>query len=286
MTALAFAAAIWACAAPAGAAVSSAVWTIDGLADPESAYYDAGSRSLFISNVNGDPAAKDGNGFITKADLNGKVSKLKWVTGLNGPKGLKACGGRLYVADIDQIVVIKIASGTIERRIGLPGAKFLHDVTSDKKCQLYVSDLFGSAIYKVAAGEARLWMDGPDLQSPNGLYWLEDKLVIAAWGLTADGSTQTPGRLLAVDLVRQGVSPLLGPLGHLDGLQRYKDGWLVTDFVNGTLLQVAANGKSDVLLHGLEGPADISVVASQGLLLLPELKRGRVSAYKLSTLAR
>jgi hypothetical protein len=257
------------------------------LYQPESAYVDPASQSLYISNINGDPSAKDGNGFITKADLAGKVKKLKWISGLNAPKGLRACGGRLYVSDIDELIVIKLSSGAIERRIAVPGAKFLNDVVADKKCNVYVSDTLRGAVYKMEpAGEPQLWVEGDNLESPNGLFVEGQTLFVASWGLTTDWTTRTPGRLLAIDLDTRAVSPQRGPHGNLDGLERVGADWLVSDFMAGTVLRSAPDGRTAVLLHGMLNPADLGYVAAQDLLLVPEMKRGTVSAYKLSSLAR
>ncbi|MEH6813325.1 MAG: hypothetical protein V7677_12410, partial [Motiliproteus sp.] len=55
---------------------------------PESVVYDIVRRSIYVSSINGAPDAVDGNGFISLVANDGKVEKLKWVDGLNAPKGL------------------------------------------------------------------------------------------------------------------------------------------------------------------------------------------------------
>ena len=54
----------------------------------ESVLYDQERDVLYVSNINGQPDGKDGNGFISKLNLDGKVTELEWVKGLNAPKGL------------------------------------------------------------------------------------------------------------------------------------------------------------------------------------------------------
>src|SRR5215510_3909136 len=85
----------------------TALWTLSADVNaPESAYYDATSNAIFVSSINGDVLAKDGNGYISRLGADGKVVNAKWATGLNAPKGLRSVGGTLWVTDIDQVGVI------------------------------------------------------------------------------------------------------------------------------------------------------------------------------------
>src|SRR5690242_16082702 len=81
------------------------IWETSGLEAPESVLYNSAQKVYYVSNVVGTPTDKDGNGYISQLDENGKIVNQKWVTGLNAPKGLGLYNGKLYVADIDQVVV-------------------------------------------------------------------------------------------------------------------------------------------------------------------------------------
>ncbi|HAH23626.1 MAG TPA: ATP-binding protein, partial [Prolixibacteraceae bacterium] len=64
------------------------IWsTTAGIKTPESALFDAKSNKIYVSNIDGDPSKKDGNGFISILNADGKMEQLKWATGLNAPKG-------------------------------------------------------------------------------------------------------------------------------------------------------------------------------------------------------
>ncbi|MBW1673776.1 MAG: hypothetical protein JRJ45_09065, partial [Deltaproteobacteria bacterium] len=54
---------------------------------PESVLYDESRNVLYVSNINGKSAEKNGQGFISKVSLDGKIEVLKWATGLHAPKG-------------------------------------------------------------------------------------------------------------------------------------------------------------------------------------------------------
>jgi len=97
------------------------LWETDTLLKvPESVLFDADNNVLYVSNINGtDGWAKDGNGSIGKIGLDGKIIAVDWVTGLNSPKGLGMYKGKLLAADIDEIVVIDIKKGVIERKVPL-----------------------------------------------------------------------------------------------------------------------------------------------------------------------
>jgi DNA-binding beta-propeller fold protein YncE len=78
---------------------------------PESVVYEPTEDVLFVSNIDGEPDEKDGQGFISKiSPSNGTVIELNWVTGLNAPKGMAVSSdsSKLYVADITDLVEIDI----------------------------------------------------------------------------------------------------------------------------------------------------------------------------------
>ena len=47
---------------------------------PESVIYDEVNNVLYVSSMQDDPLKKDGNGFISKVGLDGKIIELNWVT--------------------------------------------------------------------------------------------------------------------------------------------------------------------------------------------------------------
>jgi hypothetical protein len=99
-------------AAGALAAEPEMVWQAEGLEGPESAVLDPDAGVLYVSNVNGDAADADGNGYISKLSLKGEVLEQQWAGGLDAPKGLALHEGLLYVSDITKLAVIDTASTT------------------------------------------------------------------------------------------------------------------------------------------------------------------------------
>src|SRR5579871_12250 len=90
---------------------------------PESVLFDAKNNLLYVANIDGKgPWDKDGKGSIGKMGTDGKIIKVEWVTGLNSPKGMGLHEGKLYVADVDQIVIIDIAKASIVKTLPIEGA--------------------------------------------------------------------------------------------------------------------------------------------------------------------
>ena len=71
-------------------------WSTDSvLKVPESVCYDVTEDILYVSNIEGKPTEKDGKGFISKVSPEGEVLDLKWVTGIDAPKGMGVYQGKL-----------------------------------------------------------------------------------------------------------------------------------------------------------------------------------------------
>jgi hypothetical protein len=177
------------------AAAPPAVWTITAdMNAPESAYYDAASKSIFVSSINGQIAEKDGNGYISRLSSDGKVVNAKWAMGLNAPKGLRSVGGTLWVSDIDEVVGMEIASGRVTSRVSIEGARFLNDLATAPDGTIYVSDSQAFRIYAVKDGKASVFVEGEDaIETPNGVLVDGGRLIVGSLGRGVFGPPPTPG---------------------------------------------------------------------------------------------
>ncbi len=216
------------------------LWEASGLKNPELAVFDSASNAIYVSNINGNPMDKDGNGFVSKIGPDGKMIALEWVKGLDSPTGLVVVGELLYAADVDKVVVIDIATETIKERYEAPGAKFLNDVAADRNGRVYVSDMVTNSIWVVEDGKISMVLNDETLANPNGLLVLEDgRIAVGSWGvMAADFSTKVPGHMLVVDPAKKAVADMGDPtpVGNLDGVvPDGKGGYLVTDWMKGVL---------------------------------------------------
>jgi sugar lactone lactonase YvrE len=272
-------------AAAVATAEPQQVWQAKGLDGPESAVFDADAGVLYVSNVNGDASAADGNGYIARLSLNGEILDKQWATGLNAPKGLALHDGKLYVSDIDELAVIDTASGEIVARYLAPGATFLNDVTAGEDGRVFVSDMMQNQIWLLEGDQFALWLQDEALENPNGLLAEPDRLVVAAWGKPKeDFSTDVPGHLKAVDYQTKEITDIGpgDPIGNLDGVEPDgQGGYLVTDWFSGGLYDVSGDGKVAMVMDLNQGSADHEVVEDQNLSIIPMMMDGTVDAYKM-----
>jgi hypothetical protein len=277
----------------------TALWTLSADVNaPESAYYDATSNAIFLSSINGDVLAKDGNGYISRLAADGKVVNAKWATGLNAPKGLRSVGGTLWVTDIDEVVGIEIASGRIASHVKIDGAKFLNDLATAPDGTVYASDSQTFRIYAVKDGKASVFVEGENtLPTPNGVLVDGNRLIVGTMGAQgargaqgAQGAQSAPagGRLIAFDLrtkARTEITPQ--PIGGIDGIESDgRGGFLVTDVFAMRLLHVSASGTTRTLLQFTAAGADLGYIASRQVAVVPFLFGNSVAAYDLSGVLR
>ncbi len=267
-----------------GTAKLELLWETQGFNNPESVIYHESSNTLFVSNVNGSPIEKDGNGYISKILLDGTILKMQWVIGLNAPKGLAIHDNTLYVSDIDTLVAIDIPSGTITNTYKVDDAKFLNDVTASNQGEIFVSDMLLNRIYRLSNDQFNLWLESTELENPNGLHAEGDHLILGAWGVITDGfATEIPGHLKSISLQDKSITSLGGdPIGNLDGVESDgNNGYYVTDWMAGKLFQINTNGEATLLLELEQGMADHEVLLEQNLILLPMMKNDKVLAYRI-----
>jgi sugar lactone lactonase YvrE len=292
------------------AAAPPAVWTITtDMSAPESAHYDALSKSVFVSSINGQIADKDGNGYISRLSPDGKVVNAKWATGLNAPKGLRSIGGTLWVSDIDEVVGVEIASGRITSRVAIEGARFLNDLATAPDGTIYVSDSQAFRIYAIKDGKASVFVEGEDaIETPNGVLVDGGRLIVGSLGRGVFGPPPTPGgragapdapppgrgrggppggggRLFAFDLkTRQRTVITPEPIGGIDGIEPDgRGGYLVTDVFGSRILQVSSSGTTRTILQLAAAGADFGYIGAQRLAIVPYLFGNNVAAYDLTS---
>lgn len=271
---------------------STVLWSInENIKAPESCYYNKSTGHLYISQIGeGGGMGKDGDGWISKYDLKGKLIKDKWAVGLNAPKGLRSDGSRIWVTDIDRIVSYNIDSGVKEHDIKIDGAKFLNDLACSKDGTVYFSDMIASKIYQYKNKKISILIEGADIEHPNGLLVEGENLIIGAWGkeIQDDFTTKTLGRLLSLNLKTKKITPITAkPLGNLDGVESDgKGGYVVTDWIAGKVFHVLKLGTSKTLATFPKGAADHAFIADKKILILPEMLENKVGAFDLSPLIK
>lgn len=250
-------------------------WETDtSLTTCESVLYDQERDVLYVSNINGSPEGKDGNGFISKLGLDGKITEREWVKGLNAPKGLGLYQNKLYVADIDRILEIDVTNGKISKTYAVEGAKFLNDVTVDTTGRVYVSDTGSGNIILIEGGKLSKWMENID--APNGLLAEGDKLQMLTW------SGQT---INTIDVASKQVTVNIDSVEMLDGIEPVGDGSYLLSSWNGVIHYVDNGWKNTTVLDlraDSVNSADIEYIQDRKLLLVPTFFKNTVRAYEVT----
>jgi hypothetical protein len=271
-------------AAPAQAAPPQKLWELAGFDAPKSVLYDARTDTYFVSCVNGDPTVRDGNGYISQVSSDGRLLHRIWFPGLNAPKGMAIYGDYLFVADIDQLVVIHKLKAKLLARHPALSSKYLSDVAVDALGRVYVSDMLGNAIYRLENGVFDKWVESAALMGPNALKVVNDKLWVAGWGRIVRGfETNERGHIVAVDLETKKIKTIGQgyPIGNLDGLEPIGDNrFLVTDWVAGGLLLVDQYGRPQVLVTLPQGSGDMGFNPLTKQVVVPLMASGRIVAYQ------
>ncbi|MEI9810863.1 MAG: SMP-30/gluconolactonase/LRE family protein [Bacteroidota bacterium] len=239
---------------------------------PESVLFDADNNVLYVTNIDGtDPWGKDGKGSVGKLGTDGRIIKVDWVTGLNSPKGMGLYKGKLYVADLENLLVIDVAGGTIEKTIAVENAEGLNDVTIDKNGVVYVSDSKTKKIFRVENGKTELFLD--NLKGPNGVLMRGDDFYI----LDA-GAMYKVGKDRSLAMIAEGMD------GGTDGIENVTGNDFIVSCWGGVIWYVHEDGTRQKLLDTREekrNTADIGYDAKTKTVYVPTFWKNSVVAYEV-----
>ncbi len=259
-------------------------------AAPESVLYDDEADRYLVSNINGKPPEKDGNGYISVLSPDGQVTTPKWIAGgankvkLDAPKGLAISQGILYAADITVVRKFDVKTGAPKGDIPIAGATFLNDVAAAPDGMIYVSDSGlkagkndmepsgTDAVYVIDKGKVRPLAKSKELGQPNGLLATDKGLVVVTMG-------SNEIYRLEKDAKRKDVTTL--PEGGLDGVVAVGDSIFVTSWKASAIYRGQLGGKFEVAIPNMKGPADIGYDKKRGRLLVPHLTEDVVEAYEI-----
>jgi sugar lactone lactonase YvrE len=233
---------------------------------------DKDNKVLYVSNIDGtDPWGADGKGSIGKVGLDGKIIATDWVAGLNAPKGLGMYNGKLYTADLTNLVIIDIASGKIDTTALIEGAVGLNDITIDSKGVVYISDSPGKKVFRFKNGKAELLLN--NLNGPNGLLIHKNELyVLDNMGLYKMKDDKS------LIQITDGLN------GNADGLENVNGKDFIISCWEGLIWYVGSDGKKELLLDTKgrnKNAADISFDKDSKTVYVPTFFKNTIVAYKV-----
>ncbi len=255
------------------------IWESDTvLTTSESVFYDEANDVLYVSCINGvPPNAQDEDGFIAKVSpKDGSIIELKWITGLDAPKGMGMIGNKLYVTNIDELVIVDVTTGDITERVPVEAAQFLNDIATDDEGNVYFSDSNTNKLHKYSPkGVLTTWMEGVNLGGPNGLFHDGEKMMLATFGA---------GDFRSIDYTTEEITPVVDSIPGGDGIVKVGVDYLVSNW-NGEVYYVTSNWEKQLILDTKEigaNAADIEFDEQTMTLFVPTFFGNQVAAYKLN----
>jgi sugar lactone lactonase YvrE len=281
-------------AAEAAAAGPPRIAEATGMKTPESVRYDGAQDLWFVSNINGNPSQKDGNGFVVRLTAAGAaMDSLPFIESgrngvtLNAPKGMAIVGETLWVADIDALRGFSTKTGAPIASIEIKGSAFLNDVVAGPDGSVYITDTGvrfdekgqmthpgPDRIVQVIGRQYKAVVNFTGAPGPNGIAYdaASQRFLINAFANPTFFGWK-PG-MAAADSIGTGA-------GAGDGLEVLADGRALYTSWADSSLSVFANGASSTLLKGLPSPADIGYDAKRQRIAVPLFNDGKVVLISL-----
>jgi len=270
------------------ASAPAKVATIAGFQTPESVKWDSAQDVYFVSNINGAPNAKDGNGYIARVGPAGTVMDSAFIKGLDAPKGMALVHDTLWVADIDRVRGFNATTGAPVATVAVPGAIFLNDIAAAPDGSLYVTDTairFGAngqiehpatdQIFRIAPNrQVSVALKTDSLGRPNGITWdgAGQRFIVVPFG---------SNKLLAWKPGETALTSLGTGSGQFDGVEIAKDGAIwVSSWADSSVYRYAS-GQGTNAIKGVPSPADIGYDAKRNRVLIPIFTGNRVEIWQL-----
>ena len=261
--------------------------TIEGFSSPESTIVN--KNDLYISNVGKElkPTLKDGDGFISKLDINGKIKELHFIDGLDAPKGMGIVGNTLFVADIDTLRGFDLSTKKEVFNVVFEGVNFLNDITVKDSNTLFIGASDTSAIYEVNISN-KSYKKLMDFTVANGLFYEDGILYTAQLGSTTQNMFDGKGKLYKIDLKDNNKLTQLGTFeGVLDGVHKVGNKVYVSDWGNakktGIIRVYDLETKKESVLETelFMGAADFWIDEKSKKIFMPQMIGGKVTIFDL-----
>jgi hypothetical protein len=259
--------------------------TVGGFQTPESVLWDSTLDVYFVSNINGPPNAKDGNGYISVVDPAGTLRDSALIKHLNAPKGMAVVGDTLWVSDIDVVRAFNTRTGAPIATVQVPGAVFLNDVAAAPDGSVYITDTavrFGASGVE-HVGTDRVFRVAPDrkvsvalqtdsLGRPNGITFdrANDRFIVVPFGT---------GKIFSWKPGSDPTTLATGP-GMFDGVEVAGNAIWVSSWADSSVYRYA-DGQGTNVIKGVQSPADIGYDAKRHRVLIPVFMGNTVEVWQV-----
>ena len=257
-------------------------YSYSGFDSPVSVTQYGGYYYLSNSGKNFGSATKDGDGYISRIRSDGSQEEvtLKYITGLNNPRGIYAINGILYICDIDRLVGIDVKSRAkvFELSFEKENVKQLTHITSANDKILYISATDIDAIFEVDLS-AKKYTKWTESVAPTGLLISNNQMYVCSMGT----DSLPNGKLGVIDMKSKKYTQLIDEEGYLWGLALNGKRLYYSDWVQyakrGVIKWVDLGTRSTGQMNftsRIGGPADFVYDARNDMFMIPAVLEGIV----------
>jgi hypothetical protein len=252
------------------------IWETEGFDTPECVIFDSEKNVYYVSNIGGkDALNKDGNGFISVLNPDGSINNLKYIEGLNAPKGMGILEDTLFVTDIDRIVKINLGTGEIFDTIPVKNAIFLNDIAIDNEGNLFISDSKARNYIKLSDTTYQTFVTDTIFKFPNGIIYDKDRLI-----------SGIGDKVISIDPKTGMWETFINNTGSVDGLQKVNETTYIISDWKGKIHLISPEKDKELLLDTTvnegENAADFCFNNEDNLLFVPTFFKNSIACYKLN----
>ena len=257
-------------------------YSYSGFDSPVGVTQYGGYYYLSNSGKNFGLAVKDGDGYISRIKTDGSQEEvtLKYITGLNNPRGIFAVQGTLYICDIDRLVGFDLKSKkqVFELSFAKENTIQLTGIASVNDKVVYVSATDVNCIFEVTLSNKK-YVKWTETISPNGLLINNNQMYVCSMGT----DSLPNGKLGVIDMKSKNYTQLTNDEGYLWGLALNGKRLYYSDWMQFAKRGVIKWVDLDTKLTGqvkltsrIGGPADFIYDARNDIFIIPAVLEGVV----------
>jgi hypothetical protein len=232
---------------------------------------------------NGDPGAKDNNGFISRLAPDGTIAQLRFIAGgtggatLHSPRGMTIVGDTLWVVDADAVRGFNRRTGAPLATVDFSAFKlgFLNDIAAGPDA-LYMTDTGTNRIYRIKGGRVTLALEDSVLGGPNGITWdaSNRRFIVVPYGGESVIKAWTSGSKTLSEIGKSKGS-------KFDGVEVLPGDRVLVASQGDSSLHLFVGGMGRPIIRTGGAPADIAVDTKRNRVAVPFVDRNLVEIWQL-----
>ncbi len=249
--------------------------------------YDGGMLIANFGSSELNPLNNEGKGYV-KFYKDGEMTDFIVADGnINAPKGMAVVGDRLYIADVNKVLVYDVANTAKTPHIlQFPETEmFVNHLQQVGDIMLATVTNTGN-IYCFDINKENMPVDTSltvyvNVVGANGMLYEDSKLFVASY--PADGNTVDENQIYRIDdMANPDPFAITAKAGHYDGLAMVDGVMYFTDWQEKALGKIKMNTQQMSIFvedFTIDGPAEIDVV--NGRIAVPDLVNSKVYLYTI-----